>query len=383
LIIGEYDRYHEDCPACGGFINWAWVGPDGFEWQPGKKVKGIPSLDNGQMAWSMIAAKQVLEEKGHTELAARYQTQIDRMKAGAVKLFFNGKRISNIANVKDKKTTPGEKQKQKGMLRDPFEGELMAMFMDMLAEDMTAGGRAKMWKKVKKGVMRKTYEHDGLPNGPITVQSGWRFSAHEQWKFLVLPYLQHDTARRMFNNGERARSWDASLRGLGGMVAAAYRPRANGGYPMYMDTLGIESISYGYTEPADEDLVVTPYGSFPLILADRGSGLAWHRATIARPKMQNPFGSGESSQAFPADGGEPQVAPILTWDTKVSSDLAMVGGTGGIIHRFFEQNGLTDRFHAILTDTLDKMKDLAGEDTPYAPPPVAPAGSDFATCTAT
>lgn len=389
-IIGEYDRYREDCPGCGGFINWAWVGNEGFQWQHGKKVKGIPALDNGQNAWAMIAACQVLGEKGHTELAARYQTQIDVMKASAAKLFWNGKRCAMAANVKDKKKPAGAKLKQKGQLRDPFEGELMAMFMDLLADGINANARKRIWKKVKKGVIRKTYNGplpgdvdpacaDALP-GPITVESGWRFSAHEEWKYLVLPYLENDETKRILRNSERARTWDAHLRGLGGMMAAAYRPVPNS-HPMYMDTLGIQSISYGYTEPAKEDLVVSPYGTFPLILVERGSGLSWHRATIARPKMQSPYGTVESSQAYPAEGSEPQVAAIHTWDTKVTTDLAMVGGIGNIIARFFAANGLTERFQSIIENQQEALRDLEGEDIPFAPPPVPPAGAEYADCT--
>lgn len=157
-IIGEYEAYREDCPGCGGFINWVWVDDDGFLYQPGEKVKGVPALDNGQNAWAMIAAHQVLEEKGHTELAARYQAQIDVMKASAAKMFFNGKRCSSSANVKDKKKGPGEHLVQKGMLRDPFEGELMIMFMDLVADDIDDTGRFKLWKKVKTGVQKKNIQ---------------------------------------------------------------------------------------------------------------------------------------------------------------------------------------------------------------------------------
>merc|ERR1719453_1263088 len=138
-------------------------------------------------------------------------------------------------------------------------------------------------------------------------------------------------------------------------MAAAYRPRAEGGFPMYMDTLGIQSISYGYPEPAREDLVVSPYGSFPLMLVHRGLGLAWHRATAARPKMQSPYGTVEASIAFPPDGTEPQVAAIHTWDTKVSSDLAMLGGTGDIIMRWLEANDKVGRFNAIIEKQQAKL----------------------------
>jgi len=316
---------------------------------------------------------------------------------GAAKVFFNGKKCGTNTNVKDKKSAPGADLRIRGQLRDPFEGELMIMWMDLMADGITDPNRERLWRKVKRGIWRKTYsgpelEADDpnfgveLPNGPITVESGWRFSSHEEWKYLVLPYLGNDDVRRLFKNGERARTWDAHLRGLGGMMAAAYRPADDGGNEVYMDTLGIQSISYGYSEPAKKDLVVTPYAAFPLVLVDRGLGLAWHRATIARPNMQSPLGTVESSQAFPVGGGEPQVAAMHSWDTKVSTDLAMVGGTGDIIARFFAANGLSDRFEAIMQDTFSHknlLTDLQGVDTPFASPPTTPpAGPNFAECPA-
>jgi hypothetical protein len=347
-------------------------------------------LDNGQNAWSLIAVKQVLTEKGHTELAARFQAQIDVQKADAAEMFFNGKRCATSANVKDKSKPTGEKRKQKGQLRDPFEGELMIMFMDLLADGINDKDRVRLWRKVKNGVQRKVYNgpepsdvvsSDELP-GPISVEAGWRFSSHELWKFLVMPYLEDEQTFRIASNGERARTWDAHLRGLGGLMAAAYRPAEGGGDPVYMDTLGINSASYGYPEPAKEDLVVSPYGAFPLILVDRGLGLAWHRAMAARPKMQSPYGTVEASIAFPPADTEPRVAAIHTWDTKVSSDLAMVGGTGDIIKRFLDEKGLTDRFFAILAEQQDKLLPLEGVDVDFAPVPVPPSGGDFAECPA-
>jgi len=360
---------------------------------PDGKVKMIPALDNGQMAWSMIAVHEVLLEKGHVELAARYQDQIAVMEGSVTTLFVeqNGqkKRSGSAVNVKKKDKAVGKgKIKQKGQLRDPFEGELMIMFEDMLAPGVMDDKkiRKRLWKKVKNGVHKLEYTgpdgcgEDCLPNGPITVESGWRFSAHEQWKYLILPYLEDDRASRVFANGERARSWDASRRELGGMLAAAYRPPhadSSSGEPVYMDTYGINSASYGFTEPADTDLTVTPYGAFPLILASRGIGLAWHRAMLARNKMQSQFGSIESSEVL----GEGRSSEIMTWDTKVSSDLAMVGGTGAILKRFLERVGKYDHFLGIVNEQLSSFGALNGEDTPFAPAPVISAMSeDFPNC---
>jgi len=393
-IIGEYERWREFCPGCGGFLNWVWVDDEGILLNsPDGKVKMIPALDNGQMAWAMIAVHEVLVEKGHVELAARYQDQIAVMEGSVTTLFVeqNGqkKRSGSAVNVKKKDKAVGKgKIKQKGQLRDPFEGELMIMFEDMLAPGVMDDKKIKkrLWKKVKNGVHKLQYKgpegcgEDCLPNGPITIESGWRFSAHEQWKYLVLPYLEDDRARRVFANGERARSWDAYRRDLGGMLAAAYRPPhadSSSGEPVYMDTYGINSASYGFTEPADTDLTVTPYGAFPLILASRGIGLAWHRAMLARNKMQSQFGSIESSEVH----GEGRSSEIMTWDTKVSSDLAMVGGTGAILKRFLERVGKYDHFLGIVNEQLSSFGKLKGEDTPFAPAPVISAMSeDFPNC---
>jgi len=394
-IIGEYERWRETCPGCAGYMNWMWVDEQGWVEQPGDKVKGVPALDNGQMAWSLIAAAQVLEEKGHAELAARFQVHIDGMAASAATLFVGAdkKRSSSSVNVKEKTKDVGSGQiAQKGMLRDPFEGELMIMFETLLADGIKDhyGAKKKLWKKVKKGVIRREYngpsECIGCMSEPISVESGWRFSAHEQWKFLILPYMDDPTARRVFVNGERARAWDAHLRHIPGMMAAAYRPphsTSASDEPVYMDTLGVESASYGYTEPKKSDLVVSPYGSFPLILADQGQGLAWHQSVLARPKMQSQYGSMEATEAFP-EVGEPRVASIMTWDTKVTTDIAMSGGTVDILRRFLQrEEGRYERFLEIIADQLSGFENLSGENAgwPSVPEIYSASSEDFATCT--
>jgi len=396
-IIGEYERWRENCPGCGGFVNWAGVGDVGFI-LPGAsdgKVRRVPALDNGQMAWAMVALATVLEEKGHTALAARYNAQVNAMKASAGFLYVDSRKRKcySTVNVKEKDKPVGEGViKQKGGLRDPFEGELMIMFQTLLADGVADNAKANrnLWRKVKRSVVVKEYSgpavrhsNETLPKGPITVQAGWRFSAHEQWKFLVLPYLDNDLARRVMQNAERARSWDARLRALPGMMASAYRPpKAAEPNPVYMDKLGVPSVSYGYTEPSEKDLVVSPYGVYPLIIADRGTGLAWHKAMLARPKMQSQYGSVEASEAFPGVGSETRVAEILSWDTKVTTDLAMVGGTGSILRRFLQKEaGRYEKFLRIVSDQMAKFAELKGEETPYADPPAdVPHSASFANC---
>ena len=105
-----------------------------------------------------------------------------------------------------------------GMLGDPFEGELMIMWID-LTGGLSASERSALW--ASNGYARYgpvAYSNVSLPNGTITVQKGWRFSTHEAWKYLVLPYLDSPLVLELVRNCERARTWNSRLLGLPGML---------------------------------------------------------------------------------------------------------------------------------------------------------------------
>jgi hypothetical protein len=391
LIIEQYEEFsNEQCPACGGFIPWVGVGETGG-FQRVKKFK-MPSLDNGQMAWGMVSVLQALEEAKQrperdeadlTDLKSRYQAHVDLMKGAVSTIFQNPKgKVSTMAKAKDPKAPIDPTDyKQKGSLQDPFEGELMLMFIDMMTEGdgrPTDKSIAKMWKKYNKGNNVGTWTSD--ETGPITIQKGWRFSAHEAWKYLVLPYLdeEFDTVRRLFRNQERVRTWEAHNSGIPGLKAACY-----GTNPWYVDRLGVLAASNGFDDQVREsDKMVTPYGAFPLILIDRGQGLAWHRAMLARPRMQNQYGSTEAGRQ---NSENPGVAMKCTWDTKVTTDVALLGGTQALLKRYLQANGQWDRFVERVTLNHQKYESLEGEDVPFAPPPaqeVTDGAEDFSTCPA-
>lgn len=266
-------------------------------------------------------------------------------------------------------------------MNDPFEGELMLMFMDLLTEgdsSPTDEQRTKMWKKCNNANQVGQWTSPDGEVGPITVQKGWRFSAHEAWKYLVLPYLEDETVSRLMRNQERVRTWDAHIKGVPGMKASCYSTN------WYVDRLGVEEVSFGYDDQIREsDKMVTPYGAFPLILIDRGPGLAWHHAMLARPKMQTQYGSTEASEQT---NDNPQVALKCTWDTKVTTDVALAGGTGYLLKRYLERVGQYSNFLERVRINHEKFHTLQGEDVPYAPPPTATGtfgtdAPDFSSCT--
>ena len=82
-----------------------------------------------------------------------------------------------------------------------------------------------------------------LPSGAeVTVQRGFWFSSHEQWKVLLLPYLSLPLVRDVFANCERARTHDARSSGVPGLFASV-SDVASGGtidIPDYISAAGIQ-----------------------------------------------------------------------------------------------------------------------------------------------
>lgn len=251
------------------------------------------------------------------------------------------------------------------LVGDCFEIELMYMFMDLMCawdDDNSGAKRHQMWSWVKNWYGTAEYDHPGLPNGPITVQKGWHFSTHELWKYNILPYTDHTIVARVLANGERARTWNSRLLGIPGLLASTFS--IDGRYIGF----GIQSISSGFEEPLASELMIATYGAWPLILADRGAGLGWLRAMLARPRMQSKLGAMEAGEAL-SDPQPPLTFPWATGDGWLM-DLAALGGLGTLLGRELERIGKRDRFDMLVQNLYVPIyTSLKGEDTPFAPPP--------------
>lgn len=154
----------------------------------------------------------------------------------------------------------------------------------------------------------------------ITVQRGWHFSSHEQWKLLELPYLDDALMRVVFENGEKVRTLNSVLgsngeRGaLPGMYASVNAPFADYGQqqPGYDGMCGIPALATG--DPATFEFdVVTPYSLMPVFLLNRTAASAWLLNMLRGAAMQNVYGSTE--RVF-ANGTA--VCPMTTWDSTYS-----------------------------------------------------------------
>ena len=157
-------------------------------------------------------------------------------------------------------------------------------------------------------------------------QKGWWFSTHEQWKLLLMPYLSDDLdiVKRVFRNAEVARSWDASAHALPGFFASV-NDVTNGTQeiPSYISATGVQTVAFEEVLRRD---VVTPYAGYSMMLFDLPAGLCWYNNLLQGPRMQGPFGSTESCAI---DGSD--ICPLVTWDSKITTVLAMLGGVGDIV----------------------------------------------------
>jgi hypothetical protein len=324
--INSYENFNKNLPGFGGFLPWFLVSDEGMEptayadnpeWDWTTRV---PGLDNGQLAWSLFLAADVLENNGFPELAARYKNYWQMLAANAVTMFFDeqARKIRAEVKINDIKAPVVTRENYSNnvdgyFLSDAYEGELFVLFMTFFGKWENKDDVDNIWKtkKMNKAVFRT---RDGQE---ITVREGHWFSAHEMWNFLVLPYRDDPLIKEVFRLGEIVRTYYSYEKRIPGLYASVNPPP--GSVPpdvLYMSDVGVPGVSkmsilYNH--------VVTPYGSFPVIVADREVGLTWLRTMMAGPRMQGPYGT---TEAITVDGR--LITPLVTWDAKVTTVLSLM-----------------------------------------------------------
>ncbi|CAE8588744.1 unnamed protein product, partial [Polarella glacialis] len=302
---------------------------------------------------SDLAAQQGAGSR-EKELASRWERRLARMCASAVPLFYHGGGLLRaVATLRSSRTDsarfPNNSQTDMttvpAFLDDAYEGELMVLFVDLLANwtgypENGAAEKFAIWEKKQSRVKAVNYT---TPDGTnLTVQEGFWFSSHEQWKLMVLPYLNLPLVREVFTNVEHVRLLDAIQRRVPGLFASSLGPPnvRCGKMGGYCNAVGVQKVA---SQPVQWDQCVSPYGAYPSILIDRGAGLAWYNTMLSLPHMQTLTGSVESS-----DVAGTSVATVQTWDTKTTTVLAMLGGSGPMLRKFLARDGLLVRFELVV-----------------------------------
>eukprot|EP00931_Biecheleriopsis_adriatica_P103175 TRINITY_DN78043_c0_g1_i1.p1 TRINITY_DN78043_c0_g1~~TRINITY_DN78043_c0_g1_i1.p1 ORF type:complete len:707 (-),score=131.91 TRINITY_DN78043_c0_g1_i1:142-2262(-) len=439
--VDAFEEFDATFPAFGGYLPWfcsrgskptsdgktvcrTLNDPPGPLRQTPDWISSLPSLDNGQLAWAAYSAANALsdlakQEQGEQQariekLGKRWSQRVDRMKSTAVPLFFNAPNGSNssgwmpgtvriIAHLRnlsqDAANNPNNSYTVDNMvLNGPFEDELMIVWMTLFADwsafpNDGAAQKDKLWADKADNLFAVNYTTKKGEN--ITVQRGFWASAHEQWKLLVLPYLDIPLVKKIFVNTERARLLNSIDHNFPGLFASSHAP-SNAHCLQdsdYCSDEGVSGMSQIGVQWTIDKMSVTPYAAFPSILIDPGAGLAWYNLMLRLPHMQTTAGSVESS-----DLRGKEIANFLTWDAKATTVLAMLGGTGPQMKKYLERDGHLQEFYELIGTFYDSVfddkkitfdKPLAfmrhKDSLPLPPLSIGPVNasyvfSDFATC---
>ncbi|EFC46688.1 GPI anchored protein [Naegleria gruberi] len=350
--LQSYEKFDNQYPGFGGLLPWFTVSDEGAGLLDGWTDR-VPSLDNGQMIWGLIAVEQVLRQQQiGLDLADIIAARIKKLTQTVLPIFYDGnghvRCVAKIKNIYGSPYNPNNYQSDGSCyLNDPYEGELMDFFIDLKA-DWAASGysldeRNKIW--LAKRSQTRAVKYKSKLYGDILVEQGFWYSSHEKWKYLMLPYQSVPVNNRIFLNGERARLVNSIENGIPGLFASVTVPVKRGDYsPPYSSACGIAQIA---SQPIEYTTIVTPYGSFPPVLADQNIGLMWYLTTIQGAKMQGVYGSTESTNIT---GSAIQNSLLLIWLVMDCMIVSIKSWTLNGQEYLELDHTLENKFHSINSD---------------------------------
>jgi len=136
--------------------------------------------------------------------------------------------------------------------------------------------------------------------------------------------LAPNVTSKVLRSSEAARTMDGRCGRLPGLLASC-ADLAHVGAPApagYVSAAGVPSVA---SQPVLRRDLVTPYGSLTLAMVDPAVAACWVRQTMAGPRATGPLGA---TAAVAVNGS--MIAPIVTWDSKISLLIGLAGGTGDL-----------------------------------------------------
>ncbi|MGE0491421.1 MAG: hypothetical protein AB7S38_19585 [Vulcanimicrobiota bacterium] len=363
--IRSYQRYEQDYPGFGGYFTWFDSGEKAAPVQGW--ARAFPTLDLGEMMWSLLLVEKALRDTGRGETAQAYQAYNERLRAQAREAMFDpvSERISGHVEVSDPLDAESRFIGRGAMTGEHgvHEGQMIILYMSLFAglpEDKIQA----IWDDIK--MVRVEHKHG-------TTWQGYWGSPHEEWAYLFLPYRDIDGFKDLFRIREEIRAQNAFDRGYPGFAASAHNPAHEG----YMSACGIEGVG---SQGVDHNDTYTPYGAFPMLLQFAGEltgnvGLAWLHNMLVGPRLQGPLGAGESGTN---DGTG--AAPVKTIDVSFTNLLALAGGLEDETADLLKEMGKYDQFQQIMTGEFQETFAEAPLREPigfHAPGPPAPPGREY------
>jgi hypothetical protein len=343
--LKTYLAFNATYPGFGGILPWydntnAVLAPT-YDW-----VNRVPGLDNGELLWAVYGATQVLQSSSKPQfqkLGDQWQEWLDYAKVYTAKMFYHGNgKVCAVVDLNQTLAPNDPKQNYTcegtGVLDDPYEGELFTWWLYFFG-GLSARAKQALWVAKRPQLVSVEYHKYGI--GPITVQEGYWFSAHEQWKVMEMPYYDVDLVKRIYTNAERARTCNSAGGHIPGEYASVNNVTDSSGQIIgYISNAGIPSISNQTVQELD---VITPYGVFPNLLVEgergRAVGMAWWWNMVTGKKMQNPYGSTESERI---DGTA--ISSFVSWDSKITTVNALLGGVVDEVRAKMKADGIYGQF---------------------------------------
>jgi hypothetical protein len=322
--LASYTAFNATAPGYGCMLPWFLV-PSMQPCADWATPPRTPALDNGELAFALLALAQALGAAGHAALADGYMAWFSCMARSAPLLFLQPDgSVAAVAVLANASLPPGAQRYAPdggARLADPFEGETMTVLLDLFAP-LSAAQREAMWAKKRANLVATAYAARSA-GANITAQAGWWFSAHENWKAALLPYLSVPTAARVLASTERARTHHAADHGWPALLASA--TDLGNPPPGYVSAAGVRALALDAGAAFRTDLA-PPYGAWMVLLHNQSAGACWLRSVLAAPRAQGPLGA---TEAVAFNGSA--ISPLATWDTTMTVVLAAAGGVGGLV----------------------------------------------------
>lgn len=289
--------YHKEYPVYGGFLPWVDIRPNGKIAPANTK---IPSLDNGQMTWGLVAVISVWkdsENKKHREIARLAQQVLDQ---------------HNYSMFLDPKTNMLYGTIQKAATSDEWMGD-----KSYYLNDMFEGTMAVLWGVLNRQIPEDAWYNLAIPTmeyqtkkgEKITTFTGFKASFHEHWGVGFLPWMETPLAP-LYENHLFVQADFANRKGIPGFLSTAYDPR--GTYRQ----MGVPDIS---VNPVDRDDVAVLFATAMGMLISPGVGAEWTKNLYKFGELTSKFGAVESV-------GPDGYADIFTADAKGMTLLSASGG---------------------------------------------------------
>ena len=127
--IASYNDFHQRYPGFGGFLPWFTANGSAMNLLNNWETR-VPSLDNGQLIWSIKILIETLKTKKLFDLADKYERRIELMTQTAIPVFYEAARggircVTKIINMfNESEITNPSNYVIEGdcLLDDPYEG---------------------------------------------------------------------------------------------------------------------------------------------------------------------------------------------------------------------------------------------------------------------